>query len=58
MKRTYRKPNKYKAQPVELDGYKFDSKREAYRYSELKILQRHGKISNRAIRSSAATSHC
>tara|TARA_R110001599_G_scaffold33832_3_gene108827 strand:+ start:14122 stop:14484 length:363 start_codon:yes stop_codon:yes gene_type:complete len=46
MRRTYAKPNKYKAQPVELDGYKFDSKREAYRYSELKILQRHGKISN------------
>jgi len=46
MRRTYPKPNKYKAQPVELDGFKFDSKREAYRYSELKILLRNGKISN------------
>jgi hypothetical protein len=44
--RTYSKPGKYKAQPVELDGFKFDSKREAYRYSQLKLLQQAGKISN------------
>lgn len=35
---------KYKNNPVELDGIKFDSKREARRYAELKLLERAGEI--------------
>lgn len=34
------KKNKYRAQKTEVDGIVFDSKREALRYSELKILER------------------
>ena len=33
------KPRKYRNQPVEVDGHKFDSKREARRYKELKLLE-------------------
>lgn len=36
--------NKYGAVKVELDGYKFDSKKEARRYQELKLLQKAGEI--------------
>ena len=36
--------NKYKAQPTTVDGIKFDSKREAERYGELKLLERAGEI--------------
>ena len=36
---------KYKNTPVEYDGINFDSKREAKRYAELKLLERAGKIS-------------
>lgn len=36
--------HKYKAQKTEVDGLKFDSKREAKRYMELKLLERAGKI--------------
>lgn len=36
--------NKYRAVKVKLDGYTFDSKREAAVYQELKILKRAGKI--------------
>ena len=35
---------KYKNTPVEYDGINFDSKREAMRYAELKLLERAGKI--------------
>ena len=36
--------NKYGAQPVEVDGIRFDSKREAKRYTELRALERAGQI--------------
>lgn len=39
------KYNKYKNKKVEIDGFKFDSKKEANRYLELKLLQRAKKIS-------------
>ena len=38
--------NKYNSKKVELDGLKFDSKKEAKRYSELILLERAGKIKN------------
>ena len=37
---------KYKNKKVTIDGYVFDSKKEAKRYTELKLLERSGKISN------------
>ena len=37
--------NKYNAKKVKLDGFTFDSKAEARRYGELKLLQKAGKIS-------------
>lgn len=37
--------NKYHAQKVEVDGIVFDSRREANRWQELKLLERAGKIS-------------
>lgn len=37
---------KYKNNPVEYDGISFDSKREAKRYEELKLLERAGKITD------------
>ena len=37
---------KYKSKKTEVDGIKFDSKKEAKRYQELKLLERLGKISN------------
>ena len=39
-----RKPNKYRNHPIEVDGIRFDSKAEARRYGELKILERAGEI--------------
>ena len=36
--------SKYRNIPTELDGYRFDSKREAARYAELKLLQQAGEI--------------
>lgn len=36
--------NKYHAIKMELDGYRFDSKAEAKRYAELRILERSGEI--------------
>jgi hypothetical protein len=39
-----KKGNKYGAKKVKLDGYTFDSKVEAKRYGELKILERAGFI--------------
>lgn len=37
--------NKYKNKKIEVDGIKFDSKREAKRYSDLKLLEKSGQIS-------------
>ena len=41
-----RRRNKYNASKVRFDGYVFDSKREAEYYSELKLRERAGEISN------------
>lgn len=38
--------NKYGAKKVVIDGIKFDSKREAQRYTELKLLERAGEITD------------
>lgn len=38
--------NKLNAQKVEYDGQMFDSKKEAYRWAELKLLERSGHISD------------
>lgn len=46
-KRTYNYPyktNKYHNQKIEIDGIKFDSKKEANRYYDLKLLLRAGEI--------------
>ena len=39
-------PTKYKSKPVELDGIRFSSIKEAKRYRDLKLLQSAGKIAN------------
>ena len=36
--------SKYRARKTEIDGIKFDSKKEAKRYTELKLLERNGDI--------------
>lgn len=41
-----KKTSKYRAKKVVVDGIEFDSKKEANRYSELKILERAGEIKN------------
>jgi hypothetical protein len=41
--------NKYHAQPVEIDGLKFASKKEARRYADLKLLQRAGEVRSFAV---------
>jgi len=38
------KPHKYHADPTVVDGVRFSSKREANRYSELKLLKRAGDV--------------
>lgn len=38
------KASKFKNQKIEIDGFKFDSKKEGKRYQDLKILQRAGQI--------------
>jgi len=38
--------NKYGAKKVDIDGIKFDSRHEAYRYVELKYMERIGMISD------------
>lgn len=40
------KQNKYYNKKVEYDGILFDSKKEAKRYTELKLLERTGRIQN------------
>ena len=44
MHRVWKKTHKYNAKKVKVDGIKFDSKKEANRYFELKMLERAGKI--------------
>lgn len=41
---SYRKPNKYRNQPITIDGHFFPSRREANRYSQLSLLQKAGII--------------
>ena len=41
-----RRPHKYRAQRVEIDGEKFDSKAEARRWGQLKLLEQAGEIKN------------
>ena len=38
--------SKYRAIPTVIDGIRFDSKKEAKRYQDLKLLERAGKIRN------------
>lgn len=38
------KKNKFNARKTKIDGHTFDSKKEAARYSELKLMQRGGEI--------------
>lgn len=38
--------SKYRARKTEIDGIKFDSKKEGRRYEELKLLERAGEIKN------------
>lgn len=38
--------NKYRTQKIVVDGIKFDSKKEAKRYKELRVLEKAGIISN------------
>lgn len=45
-KRQRGRSHKYGAEPTEVDGIKFPSKREASRWSELKILAERGEIRN------------
>lgn len=40
-----KRPRKYRNQPVVVDGQRFDSKAEAKRWAELKLLEKAGKIS-------------
>lgn len=42
----YPRRNKYGNQKTKLDGYTFDSRKEAQRYAELILLQKAGEISN------------
>ena len=46
MRKWINKTNKYSNAKVKIDGIKFDSKKEANRYLELKMLERAGVISN------------
>ena len=41
---NFRKPNKYKNQPITIDGHQFPSRREANRYSQLSLLEKAGII--------------
>ena len=44
MKVNWKRPSKYKNTPTHVDGWRFDSKREATRYSDLKMLKEFGEI--------------
>lgn len=41
----FTKGNKYSAEKTEIDGHKFDSRKEAQRYAELRLLEKVGEIS-------------
>ncbi len=41
-----KRPHKYRAKPIAVDGIRFASKAEARRYGELKILERAGSITH------------
>lgn len=43
---NYKSSNKYNSKKVEVDGIVFDSKKEAKRYQELKLLEKSGAIQN------------
>ena len=51
-KKAVKKPNKFKAIKTVVDGIKFDSKREAKRWGELRLLEMDGQIAklNRQVR--------
>lgn len=49
MQKYKSKVQKYKNKKVSVDGILFDSKKEARRYTELKLLERAGKISKLAL---------
>lgn len=40
------KQNKYRNKPIEIDGHKFPSRKEANRYSQLRLLERAGEITD------------
>lgn len=40
------KKNKYKNEPIVIDGHKFPSKKEAGRYCQLRLLEKSGEITN------------
>lgn len=44
--RNYRSSNKYKNHKITVDNIKFDSKKEANRYFELRLLEKAGKIAD------------
>lgn len=41
---THERPHKYRAKPVVVDGIRFDSRKEARRYKELKTLEQAGLV--------------
>jgi len=41
---TAKKPGKYRSEPVQVEGIRFDSKLEADRYRELKLLRQSGEV--------------
>jgi hypothetical protein len=50
--------SKYRAVRTNLDGYVFDSKREAARYAELRLLEKAGKIRDLKVKPPAWFLHC
>ena len=44
--KTFASQNKYNAQKCQLNGEVFDSKKEAYRWQELRLLEQAGEITN------------
>ncbi len=41
-----KRPRKYRNEPVEMDGIRFDSRKEAARWSQLRIMERAGLIAD------------
>jgi hypothetical protein len=50
--------NKYNAQKVRLDGLVFDSKKEAKRYGELRLMEKAGEIKYLRVHPSGFLLHC